>query len=464
MNIHDIIGENTALSAASNFYFGFMKGSGDGGFAFVATNFSNVSYNISFKYTGYTIGGNISKGSLPILADLRSSSIVVEVSSSTFGDRFKSFQVQSDKPISVTLLDGDEVSSEFLVLPCHEYSNTNRYEYYTVSTSSYNNTTFSEALVIGCRNGTNVTITPSVDLFLPVDAQLNGSRDTLVIAGSSHTLVLHEGQTLLMGSRGGADISGTHIISDKPVTVITGHECGSTPDMIANNACFYMHLQVPPTVTWGKKFILSDFTSIYDNVNFDYTEYVKLITSQDDTMVTADCNGTTSSIKYPKSGAVGTFEFNILTGNYCYVAANKPILVVQFPRHRFYTTMVLVPPVEQYLQRVDFDLNYHTYSKFVIIATSEGFSPSDILFNKKLLTNWTTIYDSLGNTLGYGTVIEMYRGRDGYNIPSSNSVIHTGSNGKISVLVQKTYYYNYQYLLGHSPVLSLQSSELINLK
>uniref|UniRef100_A0A1X7SFT5 IgGFc-binding protein N-terminal domain-containing protein n=1 Tax=Amphimedon queenslandica TaxID=400682 RepID=A0A1X7SFT5_AMPQE len=314
VNVHDIIGENTAQSAASNFYLGFMKGSGNGGIVFVVTNFSNVSYNISFEYTGntYTIRGNVSKGSPPYFTDLRLGSIV-EVSSNTFEDRFKSFQVQSDKPISVTLLGGARVSSEFLVLPCHQYSNINRYEYYTVSTSSYSNTTFSEALIIGCRNSTNVTITPSVDLFLPIDAQLNGSRDTLVIANSSHTLVLHEGQTLLIGSRGGADISGTHIISNKPITVITGHECGSTPDMIANNACFYMHLQVPPTVTWGKKFILSDFTSIYDNVNLDYTEYVKLITSQDDTMVTTDCNGTTSSIKYHKSGAVGTYEFNIFT-------------------------------------------------------------------------------------------------------------------------------------------------------
>ena len=435
-----------------------MKGSGDGGYVFVMTNFSNVTYNISFEYIGYTIRGNVSKGSPPLFANLGFGSFV-EVLSNTFEDRFKSFQVQSDKPISVALLDHNTVSSEFLVLPCHEYSDINRYEYYTVSTSSYSNTTFSEALIIGCCNGTNLTIIPSVDLFLPVDAQLNGSRDTLVIAGSSHTLVLHKKQTLLIGSRGGDDISGTHIVTNKPITLITGHECGGTPDMIANNFCLYMHLQVPPTLTWGKKFILSGFTS---HVNFDYTEYVKLITSQDDTIVTTDCNGTTNSIRYSKSGAVGIYEFNIL--NYCYIAANKPILVVQFPHHRSYTTMVLVPPVEQYLQRIDFDLNYHTYSKFVIIATPEGFSPSAILFNKALLMNWTTIYDSLGNILGYGTVIEMDRGRDGFSIPSSNSVIHTDSNGKISVLVQKTYYYNYQYLLGHSPVLSLHSSELINLK
>ena len=259
-----IIGKD---STATDFYFGCMRGIGGGGYIFVSTNSTdNVTYNM--YYLNFVASGIATKTRPPAFTNFA----VGEILSNTFEDRFKSIRVQSDQPVSVKLLDRRFISSEFVVLPCHEYQGVNQYEYYTVSTSSYSNIPFSEALLVGCRNNTNITIIPSVDLFLPSDAQRNNSNDIMVLKGNSHTLTLHEGQTLLFGSNGGIDISGTHIISNKPLTVITGHECGSTSDMIANQNCKYMHLQVPPTLTWGKRFILSDFTSRYD-ANFDYTEY-----------------------------------------------------------------------------------------------------------------------------------------------------------------------------------------------
>ena len=445
-----IIGKD---STATDFYFGCMRGIGGGGYIFVSTNFTD-SVTYSIYYSNFVASGIATKTRPPAFTNF----VFGEILSNTFEDRFKSIRVQSDQPVSVKLLDQRFLSSEFLVLPCHEYQGVNQYDYYTVSTSSYSNITLSEALLVGCCNNTNITIIPSVDLFLPFDAQRNNSNDIVVLKGNSHTLTLHEGQTLLFGSSGGIDISGTHIISNKPLTVITGHECGSTSDMIANQECIYMHLQVPPTLTWGKQFILSDFSN-HNDANPDYTEYVKIVTSQDDTTVITNCSGVTNTTKYSLNGAVGSYEINI--SNYCYIEANKPILVVQFPHHRSYATMVLVTPMEQYLQRIDFDLNFYSYSKFVIMATPEGFSRSAIFYNNSAISNWTAIYDSSGSIIGYGTMIEMDRGSYSYAIPSlsSSTIIHTDNKGKLSVLVQKTYYFNYQYLLGHSALLSLESSE-----
>uniref|UniRef100_A0A1X7ST50 IgGFc-binding protein N-terminal domain-containing protein n=1 Tax=Amphimedon queenslandica TaxID=400682 RepID=A0A1X7ST50_AMPQE len=200
----------------------------------------------------------------------------------------------------------------------------------------------------------------------------------------------------MLGKGNGSDISGTHFISNKPLTVITGHQCGSTPKMLENSYCNRLQLQVPPKITWGKRFILSNFINIYNSTL--HLSYIKTITSQANTSITIYCNGTTNTTRYSTNGAIGTYQYNIT--EYCYMEANKPIFVVLFPHTLFYrTTMVLVPPIEQYLQKIEFVLYhyYSRYSKLVITASVEGFSPTAILHNGLATVNWTAIYDSKRN-------------------------------------------------------------------
>ncbi|XP_019863506.1 PREDICTED: uncharacterized protein LOC109592514, partial [Amphimedon queenslandica] len=302
----------------------------------------------------------------------------------------------------------------------------------------------------GCINNTVISIIPTVDLFIPIDVQKNGSDDILVTKGNSHTITLHEGQTLLLGKGNGSDISGTHFISNKPLTVITGHQCGSTPYLIEMPYCHRMQLQVPPTITWGKRFILTNFI----NPNFDstYSSIVKTVTSQANTSVTIYCDGTSNTTRYFTNGAIGTYQYNIT--KYCSVEADYPIFIVLFPHLYFYyfPTMVLIPPMEQYLQKIEFDYYkyfgfYHSH-KLLITASVEGFSPTAILHNGLATVNWTAIYDSKRNIVAYGTEIEI----NGYF--SNHSVIHTGRNGKLSVQVQG-YYYDY-YIYGRPAVVLLE--------
>ena len=282
---------------------------------------------------------------------------------------------------------------------------------------------------------------------------MNGSVDILVTKGRSHTITLHEGQTLLLGKGNGSDISGTRIISNKPLTVITGHECGSTPKMI-KRICHHLQLQVPPTITWGKSFILTNFIH-YRGLPLSY---VKVVTSQADTTVDVYCNGATNTTRY-SVGAVGTYHYNIT--EYCFIEADKPIFVVQF-RHSYFnyyylTSMVLLSPMEQYLQAIEFDLHfywYHGYSRLVITTSVEGFSPTAILHNGQATLNWAAIYDSSRNIVAYGTKIVITR------LLSNHSVIHTGRNGKLSVQVQisgdrRSHFFS---TLGYAAVVSLQPS------
>ena len=436
-------GENYNNSATS-FYLGLMRG-GFGWLTISTLSPLSVTYHITVDSLNYTRNGTVTKyrpdlyGIFPSRFRIRSSSFV---------DRFKGIHVTSDQPISLSFFD---YWSTNLVLPCHEYPGVTQYEYYTVSTSSYRNRSLSEALLVGCSNNTSITIVPSVDLFIPLDAQVNGSVVILVTKGRSHTITLHEGQTLLLGKGNGSDISGTHIISNKPLTVITGHECGGTPEMIGRYDCHNLHLQVPPTITWGKRFILTNFNH-YRNSPLSY---VKVVTSQADTTVNVYCNGTTNTTRY-SVGAVSTYHYNIT--EYCFIEADKPIFVVQFPHsyvYYYYTSMVLIASMEQYLKEIEFDsfifISY--YSKLVITTSVEGFSPTAILHNGQATLNWTAIYDSSQNIVAYGTEIDI-------NLYLSNhSVIHTGRNGKLSVQVQTYGFIYYRSTVTFPAVVSLEPSK-----
>ena len=442
-----IVGE-TYNNSATSFCSGLMRNSY--GYLKISTlSPLNVTYNITVRSFNYTRNGTVTKNRPD--PDVYFSSRF-HTHSSSFADRFKGVYVTSDQPISVSFF---YLGYEYLVLPYHEYPGVSQYEYYAVSTSSYYNTSLSQVLLVGCINNTIISIIPTVDLFIPIDVQKNGSDDILVTKGSSHTITLHEGQTLLLGKGNGSDISGTHFISNKPLTVITGHECGGTPDMIERFSCQALQLQVPPTITWGKKFILTNFI----NFRFDSAvySYVKTVTSQANTSITIYCNGTTNTTRYSTNGAVGTYQYNIT--EYCYMEADKPIFVVLFPHsYYYYTTMVLIPPMEQYLQEVNFDHygHYSSYSKLVITASVEGFSPTAILHNGLATLNWAAIYDSSRNILAYGTEIEINR------YFSNHLVVHTGRNGKLSVQIQG-YYYRY-VLHARSAVVSLEPSKYLDMQ
>uniref|UniRef100_A0A1X7U082 PSI domain-containing protein n=1 Tax=Amphimedon queenslandica TaxID=400682 RepID=A0A1X7U082_AMPQE len=274
-------------NSANSFYFGLMTNIK--GWLTVSTLSSlSVTYDITVKSFNYVHNGVVTK-------NIPHSYVYVpsrfQTHSTSFGERYKGIKIKSDQPISASFYN---IFIDHLILPYHEYPGVSQYKYYAVSTSSYHSTYLSQVLLIGCINNTVISIIPTVDLFIPIDVQKSGSDDILVTKGNSHTITLHEGQTLLLGKGNGSDISGTHFISNKPLTVITGHQCGSTPDMKKRFHCHPLQLQVPPTITWGTRFILTNFN------NFHYSKspvpsYLKTVTSQGNTSITIYCNGATNT-------------------------------------------------------------------------------------------------------------------------------------------------------------------------
>ena len=405
-----------------------------GGYLFFSTNTTdNVTYFVRYVNSSYsTDNGTLTLGR-PVRWYYISGNL--QVVSSSFDDRFKGIHLETNLPITLYFLDS-YAAHTYLALPCHDYQ-ISQYEYYTISTGSYRKTTMSQALLVGCQNNTTVTITPSVDLFLPNNAQEPDDIDIVVSKGISHTVLLHEGQTLYFGEPD-VDITGTHIVSDKPLTVITGHECASRPDMA--NRCSPLQLQVPPTVTWGTKYILPAITDRY--FGYNYPVYVKIITADRHTTIISVCNETVNTTHYDTQGSVHSFYYNHSFN--CYVEANKPILVTVFIRNYYYTRVTLIPPMEQYSNKLDFSsiLGYY-HTNIIVTTTPVGFSSSAILYNGQPITNWTTVYDSSMNIVGYVAEIREYI----YYLYNA-SIVHTDRHGKVSVLIHGDYYYSMTYLAG----------------
>ena len=148
--------------------------------------------------------------------------------------RHKGIHVHSDFPISVVVTIQElEYNDEYLAYPYIDLGQK-QYEYYVVSADTSSNNWFgsqsqSQFLLVGNEDSTTITIAPTQSIEVPMDPQDPNSALVLVAPGNTHTIVLHQLQTLLIGTSTG-DLTGTIIVSDKLLTVISGHECGTLSD------------------------------------------------------------------------------------------------------------------------------------------------------------------------------------------------------------------------------------------
>ena len=307
-----------------------------------------------------------------------------------------------------------------------------KYVYYTVNTNSTSSdsTLHSEVLIVANDNNTQVTITPTQPVVLPHDAQSN-SPNTTVSAGVKHTVTLHQRQTLLFNSV--EDLTGTKIESDKPLTVISGHECGNIP--FNARYCEHLAVQVPPTITWGKYYLLAPFArrrsgQVYKAVH---------VSEDPTTRVSLTCNKVTKSIEYP-------FMFETDSDNFCSLISNNAIFLTQWSKGGLTDgigdpTVSPVTPVQQYLNEVSFDslplgrfLFFYTYVS-ITVPVEHYISNSVVLDGRDMRCTWRAIYNANNQTVGYGCT---QRVNSGGHVVSMSSKF-----GVLSVMVYGTHLFNY---------------------
>ena len=378
-----------------------------------------VKTNTGVLYTGTTTASS------PVTVNLPTT---LYTASSNYANRNKGIHVYSIGPGTISVLAVNFNSGsvgDYLAYPCQDVGG-GPYEYFAVSTGTLVSSLNSAFLLVGCEDATTITITPTQSVSIPTDAQSTSSPLTSVSRGANHQITLNKMQTLYIEKN--ADLTGSRIVSDKPLTVISGHECGSIPSTQA--FCEHLSEHIPPTSTWGQSFLLVPFGG--RNVG----QYFKIVSSQSSTTVSRTCNSVTSTQTLSSAG--NSFTFFTSSTTYCYVASNKPVMVSQLGIGGGVGDNIgdpiisILPSLNQYTNSYRFfslntsDFNIHQISVSVL---AQYYQPNSIRLDGQAITaTWSAIYNSGGTVVGYGCRQSVTGG-------VSHTVSHDNPNGKLAVLV-----------------------------
>ncbi|XP_065903558.1 uncharacterized protein [Dysidea avara] len=213
--------------------------------------------------------------------------------------------------------------------------------YYGISVprnTLFNKTHNSSILVVGTKDNTMMKLT----VTQPVTISVSDSTVDLT-AGMQYSFVINRLQTVLIGSVD--DLTGTKIVTDKPVSVLSGHQCGNVPVNV--DYCDHLIEQVPPTTLWGRVYYTAPLAT-----RRSYT--IKVVAAYNSTVVDIYCSNTRVSYNVNEGDSV---TYTVLNREYCSVHSDKRLLVVQFSHGQDDDNingdpmMTLVPATNQYNNR-----------------------------------------------------------------------------------------------------------------
>jgi hypothetical protein len=331
--------------------------------------------------------------------------INIEQKLSSITERNKGILIRSDKSVSVVALSEESTSADmFLVLP--PVYLPDHYVYYALSVEKEVNQTAhkSAILIVASEDDTSITLTlsHSVNMSSAPDIEESGI--------SSMSLTLNELNTLYVTSL--ENLSGSRVVANKPITFISGHECGDLP--AGEDFCDQMFEQIPPTSTWGKEFYTAPLKS---RQSYDIFRFVA---SEDTTTVTCVCSPPviTSILEIISAGDVASL--NVSSNHSCSFTSNKPVLVVQFAVATSVDNMdadpfmMIVPPVEQYRNEYlvsTFQTESRTSeSYFINIVINAAFDRDSVVLNGAAIAEpWTEILceDVLQTPCAYGIQMDI---------------------------------------------------------
>ena len=340
---------------------------------------------------------------------------------------------------------GGKTAGVYQSYPMWRYP-VNEYIYYAISTGSNTVGSFSALLLVSANNDTNITITPTVNIIIPHDLSPTGI-DMTITSGNSVTIQLDYLQTLLIDSPN--NLTGSKVVSDKPIAVYSGHTCGEAPTP-GTFACDFLIEQIPPSASWGNSFLVSPFSTIKSGY------LLKFVSSQHNTNINISCQ---SNITYEISSLQedGTASQLITGRNSCHIYANNPILVAQFSLGQGYNQVggfipsdpgiVIVPPFQHYVTSTVFPaITLLSSTKYMNLAViSSNFNSSQVLLNGVSLGSetWTRINSDDGSSV-VGYVLT------GYSLSSDiNNVSYQGPNGRLCPLIfGSSFFVGYTYTGG----------------
>lgn len=171
---------------------------------------------------------------------------------------------------------------------------------------------------------------------------------TLVPTGfgppGTYNITLGPFESYLVYANNTFELSGTSVTGSSPFALFVGNKCGSIP--FGCIACDITWEQLPPTSTWGTKFLIGTLALTYNpsdppptcavdqrfNVKGDV---MRIMASQDNTVLTFN-GGTTGPLdglnntwQVPTLNTGQLFEFTLPANTSAYITASKPVAVLQ---------------------------------------------------------------------------------------------------------------------------------------
>lgn len=246
--------------------------------------------------------------------------------------------VQSDEEIIVYGLNKEKFSTDgFLVYPTDVIG----YEYFTLSHSPTNSYT---EFAIGAKyDHTNVLVQlPSRRNAIPIRVELNNRVYT---SGDSFNITLQSFQSFQCLSLDLADLTATHITSDKPIAVFSGNARTWVGE---SNSRDHLAIQLPPIQAYGKHF------PIIPIPGRTVGDFVRIVASKPMTTITVIRADTDQPITY-EIGTVSHYEdFIVPSDSYTTITSDKPVLVAQISQSQKELsepgdpTMLVVTSTEQF--------------------------------------------------------------------------------------------------------------------
>lgn len=306
-------------------------------------------------------------------------------------------------------------------------------------------------LLVGTEDNTAVTITPTEYVTVPYDLRDINDPRTIIHPGQSYTVTLNKMQTYQIENS--LDLTGTQVVSNKPLSVFAGHECADVPEGVT--ACDHLFEQVPSTSTWGRFFFLVSSDSVYRTS----PEWYRIVSSKQSTTVTITCYSLEDSLHsftyHTYIAVVGGFEqFQVERDIYCYVESDKPVLVMQYAYGGSANNglgdpmMMMILPTEQYVTNTTIQFwSYYYFVNNITVTVLQQDYPSNVLLDGNTLTyDWKEIYCSEEELCGYTLRLPVSSG--------SHSIRHLNSSVPVSVYV---YGFEYYQGYGYPAALSLKS-------
>lgn len=399
-------------NATSHYYLGFFYNYNGGRLSLLLTTTEShpVSYSIEAPSQLYRKSGTVTANN-SVIVNLPSS---LQTSSYYHWNYGIYLKASSDKITVIGQSYTSHTSDTYLALPTVDLK-IREYVYYGMSVygSSYN----SMILIVGTEDNTALKLKVTQTTYVAT----NSYSRRRVYSGSQYSFTINRLQTMYIAVRG--DLSGTKIVTNKPVSVFSGHQCANVPNGYGN--CGYLIEQIPPTTFWGKVHYIAPLaTRRY------YT--IKVVGVYYNTYVKINCNNTASSYYVNEQGHTTKA---LSSQEYCTVYANKIVLVAQFSgRYGEDPSMTLVPASNNFASRFQVS-TFHPaiYPSYInVIVMAQYYHPNLIYlsvggFNKSLKAQEWTPLKVNGISEAYSTKVAI--------LPGVVEIVHTNVTALMTAIV-----------------------------